>query len=552
MENMSFNAFFENAIKKHWENLALTDFNGVSFQYRDLARKIAKLHVLYEHIGLKPGDRIAVCGRNSSQWAVAYLSTMTYGAVAVPLLHEFKADNIHHLVTHSEAKLLFVDATIWENLDPAAMPILEGAFNISEYSLFLSRSEKLTEARSHLNEYFGKKYPERFTPADVVYYQDQPDELAIINYTSGSTGFSKGVMLSYRNLWSNVQFTMDHLKFLVPGDKLVCMLPMAHMYGMLVELLHPLAKGCHIHFLTRVPSPKVIMDAFAAVKPKLVVTVPLIIEKIIKTKVFPLLEKPVMSLMLKVPFVDDYLLAKVKEKIVATFGDNLQELIIGGAALNKDVESFLRRIEFPYTVGYGMTECAPLIAYCPWQTQRAGSCGKAVDRMELRIENPDPETGTGVLWVKGANVMQGYYKNPEATEGVFRDGWMNTGDICQIDEDGYVYIRGRDKNMILGPSGQNIYPEEIEQQLNNMPYVCESIVIDEDNQLVALVYPDLENATKQGISIPELEKMMEDNIKQLNPELPAYSQIKRVKVHLEEFEKTPKRSIKRYLYQHSK
>lgn len=551
MENVSFNAFFEDAIKKYWENLALTDFNGVSFQYRDLARKIAKLHVLYDYIGLKPGDKIAVCGKNSSQWAVAFLSVVTYGAVAVPLLHEFKPDNIHHLVTHSEAKLLFADASIWENLDPSAMPDLDGAFCISDYSLLLSRKERLTEARRHLNEYFGRKYPERFTTADVVYYKDKPDELAIINYTSGSTGFSKGVMLSYRSIWSNVQFTMDHLKFLIPGDKLVCMLPMAHMYGMLVELLHPLAKGCHIHFLTRVPSPKIIIDAFAAVKPKLVVTVPLIIEKIIKTKVFPLLEKPLMSMMLKVPFVDDYLLAKVKEKIIETFGANLEELIVGGAALNKEVESFLRRIGFPYTVGYGMTECAPLIAYCPWRSQRAASCGKAVDRMQLRIESPDPETGTGVLWVKGDNVMQGYYKNPEATEAVFRDGWMNTGDICQIDEEGYVYIRGRDKNMILGPSGQNIYPEEIEQKLNNMPYVCESIVIDEDNQLVALVYPDIENATKQGISIPELEKMMEENIKQLNPDLPAYSQIKRVKVYLEEFEKTPKRSIKRYLYQHS-
>jgi long-chain acyl-CoA synthetase len=356
-------------------------------------------------------------------------------------------------------------------------------------------------------------------------------------------------MLTCRNLTSNLQYCVDHLHFLNPGDEIVCMLPLAHMYGLMVELLHTFIKGCHVYFLTRVPSPKIIMDAFATIKPKLIVTVPLIIEKIIKTKVFPLLDKPIMKLMLKVPFVDDHLLGKIKEQLTKTFGGNLHELIIGGAGLNKDVEDFLRRIHFPYTVGYGMTECAPLIAYAPWQTQRPASCGKAVDRMEVRVDSVDPEHIPGVLWVRGDNVMQGYYKNPTATNDVFEDGWMNTGDICTIDSDGYIYIRGRDKNMILGPSGQNIYPEEIESKLNNMPYVLESLIIDNNGKLEALVVPDFENATRQGMSAEELDNLMKQNIALLNPELPAYSQIKAVKIFHEEFEKTPKRSIKRYLYQ---
>ncbi|MBQ7042454.1 MAG: AMP-binding protein [Muribaculaceae bacterium] len=546
----SLNKLFQNSIRSNWETPALTDFNGATFQYKDVARKIAKLHLLYEHCGIKPGDRIALCGRNSSQWAVAFLATVTYGAVAVPILHEFKADNIHHLVNHSEARILFVDDSIWENLDPALIPNVEGALKIKDFSQLISRKPEFADARAHLNEYFGKRYPERFTAEDVVYYEDKVDELMLINYTSGSTGFSKGVMLSYGNVWSNVQFAVQHLHYLHPGDGIVCMLPLAHMYGLAIELLHSFAKGCHVNFLTRIPSPRVIMEAFASVKPKIIISVPLILEKIIKTKVFPMLEKPLMKMLLCIPFVDDTLLGKVKEKLQETFGGNLVQIIIGGAALNKEVEAFLKRIGFPYTVGYGMTECAPLISYAPWDENREGSCGRVVDRMEVYIDSADPYNIPGVLWVRGANVMQGYYKNQEATDAIFKDGWMSTGDICQMDEDGFIYIRGRDKNMILGPSGQNIYPEEIEQKLNNMPYVCESIVIDEDNKLVALVYPDIENATTQGISMASLEQMMQDNIDVLNKELPAYSQIKKVKVHHEEFEKTPKRSIKRYLYQH--
>lgn len=544
--------YIQDSIRNNWENLALTDFNGVSYQYRDIARKVAKLHLLYEHAGIKRGDKIALCGKNSSHWAVAFLATMTYGAVAVPILHEFKPDNIHHLVSHCDARLFFTDDAIWENLDPASMTKLEGVVNLSDFSLLMSRNTRLKEARQRLNELFGKKYPERFTPEDVIYPKEKESDVAVINYTSGSTGFSKGVMLSYESLWSNIRFCIDGVTFLKPGDGIVCMLPLAHMYGLIVEFIHPFVKGCHIYFLTRVPSPKIILDAFATVRPKLIVTVPLIIEKIVKTKVFPLLDKPLMKVLLHVPFIDDKLLEKIKKGLTEAFGGNVREIIIGGAGLNKDVETFLRRIGFPYTVGYGMTECGPLVAYAPWDIQRMGSCGKIVDRMECRIESSDPENTPGELWVKGANVMKGYFKNQDATDAVMKDGWMNTGDLCTMDKDGYIYIRGRNKNMILGPSGQNIYPEEIEQKLNNMPYVAESIVIDGDGKLVALIYPDMDQATKDGIPMDNMENIMNENIKTLNKELPAYSQLSKVKIYYQEFEKTPKRSIKRYLYQRAK
>ena len=545
-------AYIEQSLRLNWERLALTDFQGQSFQYRDVARKIAKLHLLFEHAGVRRGDRIALCGRNSAQWAIVALASLTYGAVIVPILHDFKPDNVHHLVCHCEARLFFVDAGTWENLDHDNMPRLEGALLISDYSLLFARNKRLEHARDTLNRLFGDKYPERFTPDDVHFSKEaKPDEVALINYTSGSTGLSKGVMITYGNLWSNIQYTVDGLNFLVPGDGMVCMLPLAHMFGFSVELLHPFVKGCHIHFLTRTPSPKVIMEAFAQVRPKLIVSVPLIIEKIVKTRVFPLLDKPLMKVLLHIPLVDDKLLARIKTRIEETFGGRLQELIIGGAGLSKDVEAFLRRIGFPYTVGYGMTECGPLISYAPWDEQRAGSCGRAVSRMEVRVDSPDPANVPGVLWVKGANVMKGYFNNNDATASVFdKDGWMNTGDIVTIDSDGYIYIRGRDKSMILGPSGQNIYPEEIEQQLNNMPYVAESLVVENDGKLIALIHPDYDAASLQGVSLSKLEPIMQDNIEKLNHELPGYSQIASYKIYQEEFEKTPKRSIKRYLYQH--
>ncbi|MDE6043311.1 MAG: AMP-binding protein [Muribaculaceae bacterium] len=545
------NEYIQDAIRDNWEELALTDFHGVSFQYRDVARKIAKLHLLFENIGLVAGDRVALCGRNSAQWAIASLACLTYGAVAVPILHDFKSDNIHHLVTHSDARLFFVDESTWENLDPDSMPAISGALQISDYSLLFSRDKRLTEARAHLNELFGHRWPDRFTADDVKYPVFSHDTLALINYTSGSTGFSKGVMLSYGNLWSNIQYSIDHLTFLKPGDGMVCMLPLAHMYGLVFEMLHTFVKGCHIYFLTRTPSPRVIMDAFATVHPKLIITVPLIIEKIVRTRVFPMLEKPMMKLLMHIPLVDDHILAKIKEKIDATFGGQLQQMIIGGAGLNADVAEFLRRIRFPFTVGYGMTECAPLITYAPWDEQRPGSCGRIVDRMEARIDSPDPATTPGVLYVRGQNVMQGYYKNPEATaQALSPDGWLNTGDICSMDADGFITIRGRDKSMILGPSGQNIYPEEIEQKLNSMLYVAESLVVDQDGKLVALVYPDFDTAHDAGLSDEDIEKQLQQNVDELNKNLPAYSHISRVRMMHEEFEKTPKRSIKRYLYQH--
>ena len=542
------NLYFQESIKKNWEELSLTDFNGVSYQYRDIARKVAKLHILYEQAGIQKGDKIALCGKNSSQWAVAFIATLTYGAVAVPILHEFKPDNIHNIVNHSDTKIFFCDRTIWKNLNADEMPNILGAIRIDDYSLLHCHNEGLKQARTTLNEMFGHKYPERFTPEDVVYHMPQDDDLALINYTSGSTGFSKGVMLPYRAIASNVQFCLDNLKFMKKGDGTICMLPLAHMYGLAVELIYPFIKGYHVHFLTRAPSPKVIMEAFSIVKPKLIITVPLIIEKIIKTKVFPLLDKPLMRVLLRVPFVDDHMLGKIKEKIAETFGGNLQELIIGGAALNKDVEKFLRRINFPYTVGYGMTECAPLICYAPWSINQVGSCGKPVDRVSVKIKSKNPANQAGELYVKGDNVMLGYYKNNEATNACMKDGWMNTGDLCTMDSLGFIYIHGRSKNMILGPSGQNIYPEEIEQKINNMPYVNESIVVDRGGKIIALVHPDIENGELQGYDYETLEKMMHENIANINKELPSFSQIKEVEVYKEEFEKTPKRSIKRYLY----
>ena len=546
----SFNKYLEQSIKAHWEMPALTDFKGSTHLYKDVARKVEKLHIMFEAAGIQKGDKIALCGRNSANWAISFVAIVSYGAVAVPILHDFKPDNVHHIVNHSESKVLFSGDNVWENLNETKMENLLAVINLTDFELLACRSEEIKHARLHLNELFGKKYPNRFTAEDIHYHNDHPNDLMLINYTSGSTGFSKGVMLPYRSIWSNIKFCLENLDFLKPGDKLISMLPMAHMYGLAVEVIHPICKGCHIHFLTRTPSPKIIMDAFAEVKPKLIVAVPLIIEKIIKTRVFPLLEKPLVKLMLNIPFVDQQLLGKVKNKLFETFGGNLEEMIIGGAAMNKEVEQFLRRIEFPYTVGYGMTECGPLISYAPWKETKPTSCGRIVSRMAVRVDSADPENIVGEIHVKGDNVMLGYYKNEEATRSVLKeDGWMNTGDMGVVDKDGFIFLRGRSKNMILGPSGQNIYPEEIEDQLNNMPFVSESIVVEKEGKLVALIYPDFESADREGIPHDQIEQKMEENRVALNPLLPSYSQISKVKIYFEEFEKTPKRSIKRYLYQ---
>ena len=546
----SFIAFVEESIKKHWNLDALTDYKGATLQYKDVARKIEKLHILLAESGIKPGDKVAVCGRNSSHWGVAFLAILTYGAVAVPILHEFKADNIHNIVNHSEARLLFVGDVVWESLNEAEMPLLEGIILMTDFTLLVCRSKQLEYAREHLNELFGKKFPRNFRREHVSYRRDNPEELAVINYTSGTTSFSKGVMLPYRSLWANTQFAFDVLT-LKPGDRIVSMLPMAHMYGLAFEFLYEVACGCHVFFLTRMPSPKIIFQAFADVKPHIVIAVPLIIEKIIKKNALPKLETLKMKVLLKVPIINDKIKATVREQMIQGFGGNFYEVIIGGAAFNQEVEKLLKSIDFPYTVGYGMTECGPIICYEDWKRFKPGSCGKAAPRMEVRIDSPDPQNIVGEILTRGDNVMLGYYKNPEATAQILdADGWLHTGDLGVMDEEGNVTIKGRSKNMLLGPSGQNIYPEEIEEKLNNLPFVAECIVIQQnDNKLVALIYPDFEDAYSQGMSDSDIEAAMEENRTTLNAELPAYSQISRIKIYPEEFEKTPKKSIKRFLYQ---
>lgn len=548
----SFIAFIEESIKNNWDLDALTDYNGATLQYKDVARKIEKLHIIFEESGIEKGDKIAVCGRNSSHWGVTFLATLTYGAVIVPILHEFKADNVHNIVNHSEAKLLFVGDVVWENLNEAAMPLLEGVLLMNDFSLLISRSKKLDHAREHLNEMFGKKYPKNFRKEHISYHKDQPEELAVINYTSGTTSYSKGVMLPYRSLWSNTQFAYEVLP-LKAGDKLVSMLPMAHMYGLAFEFIYEFCVGCHVYFLTRTPSPKIIFQAFADIKPSLVIAVPLIIEKIIKKNVLPKLETPTMKLLLKVPLINDKIKATVREQVINAFGGNFSEIIIGGAAFNHEVEQFLKMIDFPYTVGYGMTECGPIITYEDWSRFKMGSCGKAAPRMEVKVLSPDPENIVGEIVCRGPNVMLGYYKNEEATREVLdKEGWLRTGDLAIMDAQGNITIKGRSKNLILGASGQNIYPEEIEDKLNNMPYVAESIVVQQNDKLVGLIYPDFDDAFAHGLNNADIERIMEENRVELNSSLPVYAQLSKMKIYPEEFEKTPKKSIKRFLYQEAK
>ena len=548
----SFISYIEESIKKNWDLDALTDYKGATLQYKDVARKIEKLHIIFESSGIQKGDKIAVCGRNSSHWGVTFLATITYGAVVVPILHEFKADNVHNIVNHSEAKLLFVGDQVWENLNENAMPLLQGIFMMNDFTLLLSRNEKVTYAREHLNAMFGQKYPKNFRREHIAYHQDQPDELAVINYTSGTTSYSKGVMIPYRALWSNTKFAFEVL-CLNPGDRIVSMLPMAHMYGLAFEFIYEFMVGCHIYYLTRMPSPKIIFQAFAEVKPSIVIAVPLIIEKIIKKNVLPKLSTPTMKILMKLPIINDKIKATVREQVVNAFGGNFYEVIIGGAAFNQEIEQCLRKIDFPYTVGYGMTECAPIICYEDWKRFKPGSCGKAAPRMEVKVLSPDPENVPGEIVTRGPNVMLGYYKNEEATAEVLdADGWLHTGDLGLIDAEGNVTIKGRSKNMLLGPSGQNIYPEEIEDKLNNMPYVSESIIVQQNDRLVGLVYPDFDDAFAHGLTNEDLERVMEENRVALNTELPGYSQISKMKIYPEEFEKTPKKSIKRFLYQEAK
>ena len=549
MENR-FLGLIETSIKNHWDLPAFSDYEGHTYHYKDVARRIEKFHIILEHAGIKKGDKVALVGRNSSNWAICFFGILAYGAVAVPILHDFKPDNIHHIVNHSESKAVLAANSNWENMNDAKMPDVKLFMMLDNFSVIKSKNKETFTVRERINEYFGKKYPRSFTSADVKYHVEKPEELAVLNYTSGTTSFSKGVMIPYRSLWSNTQYAYDNIPFIHAGDNFVCMLPMAHMYGLAFEILNGINKGCHIHFLTRTPSPRIIAESFMNIKPTLILAVPLIIEKIIKSKVFPELEKPLTRFLLKVPFIEKKLLEIVAAKLTASFGGNFKQIVIGGAGLNKDVENFLRSINFQYTVGYGMTECGPLIAYEQWDTYKAGSCGRVVDRMEAKIDSEDPVNTVGEILVRGTNVMLGYYKNPEATKSSFtKDGWLRTGDLGTIDEDGFIYIKGRSKTMILGPSGQNIYPEEIEQQLNNMAYVAESLIVSQNGKLVALIYPDWEQVDKQGTDHNKIEILMQENIKDLNELLPGYSKISGIKMYQEEFEKTPKRSIKRYLYQ---
>lgn len=553
MENIpSFNALIKKTILDNWDKDALTDFKGATLQYHDVARKIEKLHIMFENSGVVKGDKIALAGRNSANWAVAFLATLTYGAIAVPILHEFTADQIHNIVNHSEAKLLFVGDVVATQIDATKMLGLEGIIYIPDYSLVVSRTDKLTYAREHLNEMFGKKYPKYFRKQHVDYYiEEDPNQLAMINYTSGTTGFSKGVMIPYRAMWSNADFAEHVLGDKIKaGDSVISILPMAHMYGMAFEFIFEFLKGCHIFYLTRVPSPAIIAQAFSEVKPAVIIAVPLVIEKIIKKKVFPKIQNNRMRMLMHMPVVSKKVNEKICSQVSQAFGGNFYEVIIGGAAFNKEVETFLHKIGFRYTVGYGATECAPIICYADYKDFVPGSCGKAALHMQVRIDSSDPANIPGEILCKGPNVLLGYYKNEEATrEAIDKDGWFHTGDLGLMDADGNVFIKGRSKTMLLSANGQNVYPEEVEDQLNSMPMVTESVMIQEGDKFIGLVYPDFDEANTMGFSREDLENIMEQNRKDLNVILPAYCRLAEIRIHDEEFEKTPKKSIKRFLYQ---
>lgn len=539
----------EESIRKNWNLDAMTDYKRATLQYKDVARKIEKMHILFEHAGIKKGDKIALCGRNSANWTATFLGVITYGAVAVPILHEFKADNVHNIVNHSEARMLFVGDQVWENFNEAAMPHLEGIIELKNFDLVVSRSQRLTYAREHLNEEFGKRYPCRFRAENVSYRREEPEELAVINYTSGTTGYSKGVMLPYRSIISNVIHI--HKKVgLKPGDNVVSMLPLGHIFDLVFDFIYGVTVGAHLWFLTRMPSPKIIAESFAEIRPRVIACVPLIVEKIFKKNILPKVDNKLGKLLLKLPIVSDKIKEQIRTQAMEVFGGNFIEIVIGGAPFNPEVEAFLRKINFPYTIAYGMTEAAPLICHSRWDEIQYTSCGKTVSNMETKVLSSDPERIPGELVCRGMNVMLGYYKNEEATaQAIDCNGWLHTGDMAIKDAEGNIFIKGRCKNMLLTASGQNIYPEEIEARLNNMPFVNESLVILAGDKLIALVYPDNEEAFAQGMDKKALEAAIEVNRTELNKMLPAYSQITRIKLYPEEFEKTAKKSIKRFLYQ---
>lgn len=549
MEFQSVNKLLEKSFRENWDRPALSNYKGQDLAYRDVARRIAKLHIAFEQCGLEKGDKVAICSRNQANWGVSFLAALTYGAVPVPILHEFKPGNIHYLVNHSEAKVLFVDDVIWENLSEAEMPGLYVVVQINNFNFLYSKTEEMSQVRQHLNESFGHKYPNNFGPEDLDYYEDKADELAVINYTSGTSGFSKGVMVPYRALWSNIEFAhVQAMPQLDNNTEVVSMLPSAHMYGMMFEFLFEMTIGAHVHFLTRVPSPKIIMQAFADIKPHIIIAVPLIIEKVYKSKLKPILDRN--KMIMNLPIIDKVIQKKILQELVNAFGGRFYEVIIGGAAFNPEVERFFHKIGFPFTVGYGMTECAPIIGYADWKDAKLYSCGKQVLNMEIRIDSPDPKNIPGEVLVKGANVFLGYYKNEEATKNVLgEDGWFHTGDMGVMDSDGYLFLKGRSKCMILGPSGQNIYPEEIEGVVNNVTYVVDSLVIEDHGALVSLIYPDYHQAELDGLSKSQLEAKLVETLPEINKQIPNYAKISKMEFMPEDFERTPKRSIKRYLYQ---
>lgn len=549
----SFNSYIENSIIKNWNLDALTDYKGTTLQYHDIARKIEKLHILFENSDVKKGDKIAVCGRNSSQWAVAFLAIITYGAIVVPIQNEFKPEQIHNIVNHSESKLLFVGDVVATEITPEEMPSLEGIIYLPDNSLVISRSEKLTYARENLNAMFGHRYPKYFRPEHVKYHVDDPEELAMINYTSGTTGFSKGVMLPYRALWGNLDYLIDSVKPKIGKNcNILSTLPMAHMYGLMTEFLFNIVLGNHIFFLTRLPSPTLISEALSETKPDILYAVPLVVDKIVRKEVFPHIQTNRARLLMNMPVINKRIKEKVREFVLRKFGERPCEVVVGGAPLNKEIENFFISIGFPIAMGYGTTETAPLITFAHQDNYVAGSCGVAVKHMEVKVLSDDPENVAGELVCRGINVMKGYYKNQEATDAVIdKDGWFHTGDLATMAADGHIFVRGRSKNMLLGPNGQNIYPEEIEDKLNSMAMVNESIVIQNDDKLVALVHPDMEEVNNLGFTDEDLENIMEQNRKELNMQIPSFAKVSRIKLHNQEFEKTAKKSIKRYLYQNA-
>lgn len=549
----SFNSYIENSIIKNWNLDALTDYKGTTLQYHDIARKIEKLHILFENSDVKKGDKIAVCGRNSSQWAVAFLAIITYGAIVVPIQNEFKPEQIHNIVNHSESKLLFVGDVVATEITPEEMPSLEGIIYLPDNSLVISRSEKLTYARENLNAMFGHRYPKYFRPEHVKYHVDDPEELAMINYTSGTTGFSKGVMLPYRALWGNLDYLIDSVKPKIGKNcNILSTLPMAHMYGLMTEFLFNIVLGNHIFFLTRLPSPTLISEALSEIKPDILYAVPLVVDKIVRKEVFPHIQTNRARLLMNMPVINKRIKEKVREFVLRKFGERPCEVVVGGAPLNKEIENFFISVGFPIAMGYGTTETAPLITFAHQDNYVAGSCGVAVKHMEVKVLSDDPENVAGELVCRGINVMKGYYKNQESTDAVIdKDGWFHTGDLATMAADGHIFVKGRSKNMLLGPNGQNIYPEEIEDKLNSMAMVNESIVIQNNDKLVALVHPDMEEVNNLGFTDEDLENIMEQNRKELNMQIPSFAKVSRIKLHNQEFEKTAKKSIKRYLYQNA-